>query len=85
MSRWIDLLTLVMNRFNSIAQGCRHWCATALEKLAVGGYVNANVGGDYGMHEIASAQTYGEMFPLPGIKGTFRPLEQTVRKKRFFV
>ena len=80
-----NLLILILNRFNGIAQGCRHWCATVLEKLALGGYVDSNISRAYALHEIASSQKYGEMFPMPRIKGIFRPLEQAVRRKRFFV
>ena len=59
--------------FTREVQGCRHWCACALEELAVGGFLDATAGRKYEQHERECAHTYGNKFPMPRIEGTFLP------------
>ena len=58
-------------RFNLDGQGCRHWCATALENLAETGFIDVDVGKKFQEFEEDEARKWGTKFPMPRIKGTF--------------
>jgi len=67
--------------FNLDGQGCRHWCATALEKLAEVSFIDVEVGEKFQEFEEEEARKWGTKFPMPRIKGTFHndDAEQTYK------
>lgn len=69
------LLIMLTDRSSSFAEGgkgCHHWCATALEKLGEGGYVDSQVGAYIRAWEEQEVNKWGSVrFPMPRIKGSF--------------
>jgi len=57
--------------FNENGQGCRHWCAVALHKLAEAGFVEADVGRRFEQFEKEQHAVWGPKFPMPRIRGSF--------------
>ncbi|KAF8181318.1 hypothetical protein BJ912DRAFT_1125959 [Pholiota molesta] len=67
----MDRTCLYINRFNNNGNGCRHWCATALDKLMEGGYIDGPVQDAFTKYEEDCAATYGDRILTPRIRGTF--------------
>ncbi|EPQ60154.1 hypothetical protein GLOTRDRAFT_67547 [Gloeophyllum trabeum ATCC 11539] len=57
--------------FNENGQGCRHWCATVLEKLAEGGFVREDIGQLFQQFEKEHHAKWGSKFPMPRIVGSY--------------
>jgi hypothetical protein len=58
--------------FNDDGNGCRHWCAVSLEKLAEAGYIASTVGPDFRAYEDQEHAKFGTTrFPMPRIQGSF--------------
>ncbi|KAL5500821.1 hypothetical protein ACEPAH_9208 [Sanghuangporus vaninii] len=52
-------------------QGCRHWCACVLDKLAEKGLVHDSVPWTFTQAEWEEHMRFGDAYPMPRIKGTF--------------
>ncbi|KAJ7849993.1 hypothetical protein B0H14DRAFT_3137764 [Mycena olivaceomarginata] len=58
--------------FNDDGNGCRHWCAVSLDKLAEAGYITSTVGPDFRAYEDQEHAKFGTTrFPMPRIQGSF--------------
>lgn len=71
----LDLLRLLnRNSFDDPGAGCRHWCATVMEKLAEEGIIEAGVNDRFEAYERKEHDEHGDAFPMPRIKGVFYQL-----------
>ncbi|KAJ3973170.1 hypothetical protein EV361DRAFT_83117 [Lentinula raphanica] len=57
--------------FDEQGNGCRHWCATVLEKLAESGIVQSDVSALYQDWELEQYRKFGDRIPMPRICGMF--------------
>ncbi|KAL5522332.1 hypothetical protein ACEPAF_2189 [Sanghuangporus sanghuang] len=52
-------------------QGCRHWCACVLDKLAENRLVHHSVPWTFTQAEAEEHNRFGSSYPMPRIRGTF--------------
>ena len=57
--------------FTDSGHGCRHWCATALSRLADAGFVDQDISDIFVAYEEREVRKLGDKFPMPRITGTF--------------
>ncbi|TFK51616.1 hypothetical protein OE88DRAFT_1807578 [Heliocybe sulcata] len=57
--------------FNTDGQGCRHWCATALQKLAKAAFLDSDFETRFERWETDQNAKFGSKFPMPRITGSF--------------
>ncbi|KAL5512329.1 hypothetical protein ACEPAG_3321 [Sanghuangporus baumii] len=57
--------------FNDAGQGCRHWCASVLERLAQEELIDPSVPQKFADYEVQENRKFGSKFPMPRIMGTF--------------
>ncbi|KAL5480197.1 hypothetical protein ACEPAI_1467 [Sanghuangporus weigelae] len=57
--------------FTDSVQGCRHWCASVLERLAQERLVPVGIPQEFADYEVEEHRRFGSKFPLPRITGTF--------------
>lgn len=57
--------------FTDSGHGCRHWCATALSRLADAGFVDQEISDLFVAYEEREVRKLGDKFPMPRMTGTF--------------
>ncbi|KAL5500847.1 hypothetical protein ACEPAH_9234 [Sanghuangporus vaninii] len=57
--------------FTDSVQGCRHWCASVLERLAQEQLIPVGIPHEFADYEVEEHRRFGSIFPLPRIMGTF--------------
>ncbi|KAL5522327.1 hypothetical protein ACEPAF_2184 [Sanghuangporus sanghuang] len=57
--------------FSDAGQGCRHWCASVLERLAREELIDRSVPQEFADYEVQENRKFGSRFPMPRIMGTF--------------
>jgi hypothetical protein len=66
-----DTFFICTDSFTPEGNGCRHWCAIALENLGTGGFVDPTVGQMFKEYETQEAAKWGVKFPMPRFTGMF--------------